>query len=181
MMEACMPGFDDANRKIIEGLRKKRLRLLIWGPGDPGKDGTAKAKANYEKRCLIRQTLKEKFPRSDVAFSEDLRTLELIGQLKQEAVHAKAAHAIIILALSRGADLELDHFVLNYKWFREKVWLLVPQEYLAKGSLVEDEVFKLIPQGQIQGFTAEEFDRSDVAKRMSVAIATTVAFNKKDA
>ena len=164
--------------KMDDKLRRKKLRLLIWGPGDPGNDGTPQAKKNYEKRCLIRTTLKEEFPRSDVVFSEDIITLKLIGTLKEEVVHAKAAHAVIVLDISRGSHLEIDHFVLRYEWFRKKVWLLVPQEFLTKGSLVEDAVYSLIPQDHIQGYTLEEFDRCDVAKQMSVRIATTVAFDK---
>lgn len=160
-----------------EVARHLYLKVLIWGPGEPGENSDDNAKAGYEKRCKIRETLKENFPNATVEFSEDLIEPDSIdGPLDQEARHARIAHLVIILDISRGADLELDYFS-KYPWFREKVWLLVPQKYLDSPGLA-DEVYKLIPERQRQGFTSEEFDRSDVAKVMSVKIVAHVAMDK---
>jgi hypothetical protein len=169
-----MNDFEHRAQEIIDLARQQRLNVLIWGPGDPGESGDPDAKKGYAKRCLIRKELRENFPRAEIKFSEELKeTITIRGTIPQETVHAASADLVIILDISRGADLELDHFT-KYSWFRKKVWLFVPQEYLDSAGLVA-EVFKLIPKDQRQGFTTEEFERCDVAKRMSVDVVTTVA------
>jgi hypothetical protein len=173
-----MNDFEHRAQEIIDSARQQRLNVLIWGPGDPGESGTPNSKKSYDKRCLIRKELRENFPRAEVKFSEELKeelkeTITIRGTIPQETVHAASADLVIILDISRGADLELDHFA-KYSWFRKKVWLLVPQKYLDTAGLVA-EVFNLIPKGQRQGFTDEQFERCDVAKQMSVDIVMTVA------
>lgn len=171
-----MKDYKEETRKTMDLARQQELTVLVWGPGDPGKSGSPEAIEAYEKRCLIRQVLRDKFPRSEIDFSENRPNEEILGQLEKQLVDASNADAVIILDMSRGAHLELDFFT-RYPWFREKVWLLVKREYLGTTGLVA-EVFKLIPQNQIQGFTDEEFKRSDVAKIMSVKAVTTVAVRK---
>jgi hypothetical protein len=169
-----MNDFEHEEQEIIALARQQRLKVLIWGPGDPGERDDPVAQKGYAKRRHIRGELKKNFPRSQVTFSEELEKSEvIIGTLTQEAIQAKIADLVIILDISRGADLELDYFT-KYSWFRQKVWLLVPKEYVNTTGIIA-EVFKLIPKDQMHGFTAEEFDRCDVAKIMSVNIVTTVA------
>jgi hypothetical protein len=175
-----MNQFEDEAQRIIDtAARQVELRVLIWGPGDPGEGGSPEAKDGYEKRCLIRKELREKFPQSQFEFSEDIHIRRIIGSVRREAVHAASAHLVIILDINcgaRGVHLEIDHFT-QYPWFRSKVWLLIPKEYLDTKGLVAD-VYKLIPDDQIQGYTPDQFKLCHVAKEMSVGIVETVATEK---
>lgn len=100
----------------------------------------------------------------------------LIGQLRIEALQAKIADLVLMLDLSRGADLELDHFVPTYPWFRAKVHVFLPAKYVSTKGLVAD-VFKYIPQDQIEGFSDKEFNRCDVATTKAVRVALSVAMD----
>jgi len=162
-------------KKFFEDVSFQRLDVLIWGPGDPEEnDDDAEAKKAYEKRCLMRATLREKYPRARVRFSEEIKKRNPeMSQLDQETFDAKFADLVIILDIGRGADLELDHFT-KFSWFRTKVYLFVPQKYLDAPGLA-DEVYKLIPEKQRKGYSPEEYERCDVAKVRTLDIMEIVA------
>lgn len=169
-----MNNFELEEQEFFDVACYQRLNVLIWGPGDPGENGDPEAKKAYEKRCLIRTVLLEKYPRSKVRFSEEIKKRNPeMSQLDQETFDAKFADLVIILDISPGAHLELNHFT-KYSWFRTKVCLFVPQKYLDTPGLA-DEVYKLIPEKQRKGFSPEEYERSDVAKVMAVNIVEIVA------
>ena len=160
--------YDEATKLNEHARQQAEFLVLIWGPG--------KNQAGYDKRCMIRDVLRNLFPRSKFDFSEDIQIPEIIGTLPKQAVQAKIAKLIIILDISRGAHFEINHFT-KYSWFLSKAWVLVPQEDLNRldeGGFAW-QALRLIPRQQIKGFTAEELARSDVAKVMSVDIVTTVA------
>ncbi len=160
--------------RIKEDIRYQPIRVLIWGPGSPRTEAGEKSK-EYLKREQIKQELSQRFPRAEVYFSEELMDIDLASErpLLQEAVHAKISDLIIILDLGRGAELELDHFVLQYPWFRNKVFLLIKEEYLNTHGLVI-EVFKYLPPHQIKGFSEDDFEKCTVASSLAVE-ATEVA------
>src|SRR6266576_329176 len=172
-----MNEFERREEESYSLARYQSLAVLIWGPGDPGENGDDEARQRYAKRCLIREVLREHFPRSTIRFSEEIKKRNsFTTQLDQERNDAYNADAVIILGMSRGTDLELDHLIVH-SWFRKKVWLLIPQQRLASPGLA-DEVYKLIPENQRSGFTPEEYERSDVAKVMSVNALDAVANTK---
>ena len=79
-----------------------------------------------------------------------------------------------MLDISRGTDLELDHFVPKYPWFRDKVFVLLPEQYVPPQGLVA-EVFDHLKDEQVQGFSQDEFDSCHVATVKAVKAAHTVA------
>lgn len=168
---------DDANR-IKEDAKNSALKILVWGPGNPGPSAEKNKKAAYEKRKQIKDVLRKEFPRSEVYFSEDkeMKAIsgDMIGQLEKEALQSAVADVIIMLDVGRGVDLELDHFVLTYPWFRDKVIVFLPAEYVSSKGLVS-EVFKYINTNQVEGFTKAEFDRCDVAKIKAVKAVQSIA------
>jgi hypothetical protein len=166
--------YKNEGRETTYLARQQQLIVLVWGPGDPGDFGSPEAKEAYGKRCLIRDVLRDMFPQSDIAFSRENQ--EILGQTDKLTLDAFDADAVIILDMSRGPHLELGRLT-KFPWFLEKLWLLERREYPGEPSLVAKQ-FKLIPQDQVQGFTDEEFRRSDVARIMSVKAVTTVAVRK---
>ena len=169
----------DAER-VRQDSRYEPITILVWGPGDPGQKASTDRRDSYLKRLQIKEVLREKFPRASVYFSEDPEMREvgtgIVGQLRIEALQAKISDLVIMLDLSRGADLELDHFVPTYPWFRDKVHILLPEKYLSGTSLVAD-VLKYVPRDQVEGFTDEEFKRCEVATMMAVRAAQSAALN----
>jgi hypothetical protein len=170
-----MSRYNEEIQRYIGDACQEELLVLIWGPGDPGESGSLEAKEGYRKRCLIRDALRESFPRSEVEFSEDLDTSNLTDLLLTEAVQAKVSDAVIILPISHGAYFELYYYSSKYEWFLEKAWVLAPQEYLDTTGFA-GELLKLLPKKF--GYTAEQFERSDTTK-ISLDIATAVATAKR--
>lgn len=81
-----------------------------------------------------------------------------------------------MLDLSRGADLELDHFVPTYSWFRDKVFVFLPQRYIPPRGLVR-EIFDYLKPEQVEGFSPKEFRECVVATEKAVQVAETVALD----
>lgn len=169
-----MSLYNDRKQRFFGNAREQELLMLIWGPGDPGEAGSPEATEGYKKRCQIRRALQENFPRSEIKFSEELDIDETMGLLRGEAVQAKIFDAVIILPISHGSYFELYYYSGKYSWFREKVWVLAPEEYLDTKSIAA-EVLKLFPNKV--SYTVEEFKRCDTTKK-SVNIATAVAVDK---
>ena len=170
----------DAEAQFRAFARNLPLRILVWGPGDPGPRATGTRRRQYQKRIQIRDVLRRTFPRADVRFSEDplLQAITAYagGQLRREAIHARLAHVVLMLTVSRGADLELDHFVPTYDWFREKVYVFMPQRHVRTAGLVRDVLDRLHPS-QVQGFTPRELTSCEVATVRSVEAVDAVATN----
>jgi hypothetical protein len=166
--------------ELRESARQAKLRVLIWGPGDPGPSAAPEAKQRYEKRLKMRKAVESTFPRAEVRFSEDPPLLALTatipGLLRKEAVHAKLAHVVLMLDISRGADLELDHFVPTYPWFRDKVYVFLPEAYVGTTGLVSD-VFKYLRPDQLLGYTAAEYGACSVATIKAIEIVDAVAIS----
>lgn len=167
--------------EIKEAARYQPIKVLVWGPGDPGPGASAEAKAGYQKRLQIRAVLRDRFPCAEVYFSEDAEMIQLTeglgGQLLKEAVQARLSDLVIMLDLGRGVDLELDHYIPTYDWFPRRVFLLVPKKYVDTKGLVREILDYLLPH-QIMGFTPEEFEVCTVAKEMAVAAALATALDR---
>lgn len=162
-------------RKLV---RKQELLVLVWGPGDPGSKASAVEKLGFNKRKQIKKEIEKVFSEADVRFSEDpvLRkmTSYLGRELMREMVHAKLADVVILLDISRGVDLEVDHFVETYEWFRNKAYVLIPQKYVKTKGLIAD-VFKNLRDGHLIGFTDYELKHCTVATKVCVGIVDEVA------
>jgi len=167
--------------EIREAAKLMHLKVLVWGPGDPGRRASADSKKAYQKRLQIKQEIKGAFPRSEVHFSEDKEMVDLAkglhGQLRKEAFQAIASDLVIMLDLGRGVDLELDHFLPTYSWFPPKVFLLLPRKYVNSKGLVK-EVYDHLKPDQIGGFTPRQFDKCHVATCMALDAALAYAFDK---
>lgn len=177
-----MTGFDKEADALHARAKQVQLKILIWGPGDPGPKARGKRRKGYNKRCKIREVLRKEFPNSEVYFSEDPEMQRLgdgvIGQLSAEALQAFIADLVLTLDISRGADLEVDHFVLKYSWFRNKVYVFLPQEHVSSPGLAR-EVFKWLPVGeQLIGYTKDEFEHCTLATETAVKIVQTAAVLK---
>ena len=173
-----MSQYREMAKRIRERARYEAINILVWGPGDPGPDAPQERRLAYAKRIQIRDVLRKEFPLAEVHFSEDPEMIRIAdgiyGQLRKEALQASISHLILMLDISRGVDLELDYFVPKYPWFRDKVFVFLPEQYVASQGLVA-EVFDYLKEEQIQGFSQEEFDSCHVATVKAVNVAHTVA------
>ncbi len=158
--------------------RKQELLVLVWGPGDPGSKASANAQLGFRKRKQIKAEIEQIFPGANVRFSEDSDLQNMTDymrrQLRREMVHARIADVIVVLDVSRGADLEVDHFIQKYAWFREKAYVLLPQKYVGTKGLVAD-VFDLLPRRQLIGFTEDELKTCHVATQVCISIVDEIA------
>ena len=98
------------------------------------------------------------------------------GQLRKEALQAKISDLVIMLDLSRGVDLELDHFIPTYPWFRDKAFIFLPNKYMDLKGLTK-EVIDNLNQNQIIGFSNQEFKDCKVATQKAVDVAQTIAMD----
>jgi hypothetical protein len=80
-----------------------------------------------------------------------------------------------MLDIGRGVDLELDHYVEDYPWFRNKVHVFLPEKHVPPRGLVR-EVFERLMQNQFEGFTDTEFANCTVATVKAVRPALGIAF-----
>lgn len=181
-----MIGFRDAAEELKDCAQEgAELRVLIWGPGNPGEHAPENRVLAWKKRCLIRKVLRSVFPCSDIKFSEEIDTPKGdLDLLVRETAHAAKADVVIILDMSPGANVERDYFIPRYNWFRQKVFLLVPKQKdgdprPSDESGPRGDIYRAIPDRQIKIFTKKQFDDSDVAKKISVDIVTTVALLKR--
>lgn len=168
---------EDAER-IKQDAKYEPITILIWGPGNPGQRAPLERRKAYNKRLQIKEALIKEFPRASIHFSEDTEMVEIgegiIGQLRIEALQARVSNIVLMLDVSRGTNLELDHFVPMYPWFRDKVHVFLPEKYVTAQGLVS-EVLKYVPHDQVEGFSDEEFDRCDVATIKAVRAALSAA------
>lgn len=166
-----MSNFQVSSDEIEKQARKQSLKILIWGPGNPGKKSNPKQKKAYKKRLQIRDSIRKEFTEAEVFLSEDPEmqkmTEKFSTELLRQAAQAAAADCIIMLDLGRGVDLELDHFVPKYSWFRTKVHIFLPKKYKDTRGLVK-EIYKLVSKDQISYFTPTEFEKCTVAKEKAV-------------
>lgn len=177
-----MPDWRAEAQEIRKSFRYENIKILVWGPGDPGDGASQDKRLAYAKRLQIRDILRQEFPRAEVYFSEDPEMIQISegirGQLRKEALQARTADLVLMLDISRGTDLELDYFVPKYPWFREKVYIFLPEEYVRSRGLVR-EILDYLHPNQIEGFTDDEFRKCHVATRKAVSIAETVALDKR--
>jgi len=177
-----MPDWQAEANEIRASAHFEAIKILVWGPGDPGAGASEERRRAYAKRVQIKDVLRREFPRAEVYFSEDTEMINLSqgirGQLRREALQARSADLVIMLDISRGADLELDHFVPTYPWFREKVYVFLPEAFVPPRGLVS-EVFDYLRRDQVEGFTDQEFTECHVATRKAVQIGETVALEKR--
>lgn len=173
-----MSGWQLAEEELRKLARKQRLRLLVWGPGDPGPHPSRREERRYRKRLQIRTVLQSVFTESEVNFSEDpvmqRLTTHVGGQLRAEAIHAKLAHVVLMLAIGRGVELELDYFVPTYSWFRDKVFVFLPDRYMRTTGLVSD-VLRFLRRDHVIGFSSSDFLSCRIATEMSVEVVDAVA------
>lgn len=157
------------------------LKILVWGPGDPGEDASPEKQGAFKKRLQIKDVLKEQFPRSEVHFSEDSEMIQITtgieGQLRKEALQARTADMVLMLDISRGVDLELDYFLPRFPWFRDKVHVFLPQQYVSSKSLVK-VILDYLRSDQFEGFTDEDFQTCTLATRKAVKATVGFALDK---
>ncbi len=173
-----MPNYGQEANEIRANSHYEHIKILVWGPGNPGTGATPDRQRAYEKRLQIRDVLRTRFPRAEVYFSEDPEMIQITegipGQLRKEALQAKISDLVLMLDISRGADLELDHFVPTYPWFRDKVHVFVPERYMPPSGLVS-EVFNYLRPEQIEGYSDADFEACVVATQKAVQVAEYVA------
>jgi hypothetical protein len=178
-----MTYFTEEADDIRNRARNVRLRILVWGPGKPEPTASPRERLGYEKRCQIKEVLRDSFKNAEVYFSEDPE-MEAIGadiedKLLKEALQASASDLIVILAISRGSELELDYFVPTYPWIRDKIHVFLPKRYVSPPSNgLVSEVFKYLRPEQVEGYTDSEFKRCKVATEKAVRVADTFALRK---
>jgi len=177
-----MSSWADEARDTLAVAKFETLRILVWGPGDPGVGAPPERVDAYNKRLQIRDELRKQFPRAEVFFSEDPEMQALgppeMSQLEREALQASGANLVLMLDISRGTDLELDHFVPTYSWFRDKVYVLLPERYVPPRGLAK-EVFDYIRPTQVVGYSDDEFKLSKVVRERAVNVATIIAMKKR--
>lgn len=178
-----MPRYEvykEEAKRIRENAMHEPIVILVWGPGDPGENAPSDKCKAYEKRLKMKTHLKQKFPRAEVFFSEDKKMKELTqtgqSQLQAEAMQAKIANLILMLDLGRGVDLELDYFVPKYPWFRDKVYVFLPIQYVSTKGLVA-EVFDKLESNHIIGFSEQEFKSCKLVTEKTFEVAHTVAMD----
>lgn len=159
--------------------RDERLVIFVWGPGEPADDTE---NIYYDKRVEMKKKLDKEFDLSEVYFSEDeipQETTSYMGStLRSEALQARLSDVILLLPVSRGSDLELDYFVPHFPRIKEKVVIFIPEEYKKTKGLI-GEVYGMLEQHQIIGYTEEELEVCNVAKIKSVnAVLGMIIYNK---
>ncbi len=167
-------GFTAGAQILKQRAKGYPVKVLVFGPGEPASDATPEQRKGYEKRCQIREEVSKEFPMAEVHFPEDPEMITIAdgirGQLRKEALQAKLSDIVIILDISRGADLEIDHFISKYSWVRDKVHIFLKEEYFKaykeEKSLVA-EVLKQINPNQIESFTDEDFKLCRIATEMA--------------
>jgi hypothetical protein len=150
------------------------LKVLVWGPGDPGAGASEEVRKGYEKRLQIKEQIQTNFPNATVRFSEDPEMQEMgypgMTKLEQETEHAYWADLIVSLFISRGAYFELDYMIPAFSWIRDKVYLLLPDRYVSTEGFIK-ELYNFLRPVQIKGYTDEEYRICKVATERSLEIA----------
>src|ERR1043165_7933030 len=134
-----MPKWKQEAQDLLRQCRNEPIKILVWGPGDPGPKAPREKQKAYRKRLKIRKVLRSRFPFAEVYFSEDpeMKALRLTGMsdLDLEMLQATFADLIIMLDITRGVDLELDYFLPNFPWFRDKAYIFLPEQYVSTNGL----------------------------------------------
>jgi hypothetical protein len=171
---------DDRFKKLFRVVRQQELVILVWGPGDPGPAGDPQITLYWRKRNQIRDALQARFPNAEVLFSESsaLRdhTRHLGTLLVEERAHAEIADCILILDVSRGASLELDHFSADPAIAR-KIRLLIPSRYVGGTGLISGVHEKV----RVAGFTDDDLNTCRVASEIAPNLVEAVAIEKMTA
>lgn len=176
----------DWNREaqdIFDDSKHERLLILVWGPGVPDASTPADRRKGYEKRIQIKEVLTAEFPRASVHFSEDPDMLALglptMSRLDLERLHAAIADLIIILPISPGSQLELNHFIPTAPAIRDKISVLLPERHKSSPGLVTQEILDFLKKVKIIGYTQDEWDVCKVATEKSVQIGLEAALKKR--
>ncbi len=172
--------YKEEAKRIRENARHEPIIILVWGPGEPSEHASPEKCKAYEKRLKMKTHLKDEFPRAEVFFSEDVEMKGLAqkgqSQLQAQAMQAKIANLILMLDLGRGVDLELDHFVPKYPWFRDKVYVFLPMQYVSTKGLVA-EVLDKLESNHVIGFSEQDFESCNLVKETVVQVVNTVAMD----
>ncbi len=172
--------YKERAKRTRENARHEPIVILVWGPGNPSENASPEKHKAYKKRLEIKKQLKKKFPRAEVFFSEDKEMKKPAqtgqSQLQAEAMQAKNADLILMLDLGRGVDLELDHFIPKYPWFRDKAYVFLPIQYVSTKGLVA-EVLDKLESNHIIGFSEQEFKSCKLVTEKAFEVAHTVAMD----
>lgn len=175
-----MSFVDDRFNALYGSARSQELLVLVWGPGDPGPGADATARLYWEKRNQIQAAVKARFPNSEVLFSESAvlreRTKHLGNLLTEELVHAHIADCILILDVSRGASLELDHFSGDPS-IAKKMRLLIPERFVGGTGLISTVHQKV----HVTGFSEDQLHACQVATELAPNLVEAVAIEKMQA
>jgi len=167
-----MTKFEQDIKDFLNKVKKTtHMNILVWGPGDPGPTGLDYNKKAYAKRLQIKDVLKATFDDVDVFFSEDpemrVATDLTSNELLREAIQVEKADIIIVLDVSRGTNLELDHYILSNARSRDKFHVFIHQNYFPVTGLVKS-VFDKLSDDQIEGFSDDDFDKCSLATKKAV-------------
>ena len=146
-------------KRIINLAYQMPVRVLVWGPGQTDEKG-------YAKRKEIKDEIRRRFPNSEVYFSEDKELRSITGSLPTliaEIVHARAAHIVIVLGISRGAEIEIDHLSQDATIAR-KLWVLLPDKFYPLSGLAAEKLRGI----ELEFFSEAEFEDSTLASSKCV-------------
>lgn len=145
----------DRLRRFKAAAREVPLVVLVWGPGPTSVERGLTMSLIWTKRNEIRSRLKAHFPRSEVFFSEDPELRRNVGDLPtvlaEELAEAWVSDCIIVLDVSRGAHVEVDHFS-HIPEIAAKMHVFLPEEYVGHG-LARDVHRKV---ASVNGFTDDD-------------------------
>lgn len=152
--------------------RGEKIVVVVWGPGESDEKG-------YKKRLKIQDEIAKHFEHAKVYFSEDIDEVEMPNatNLLTGAVHAYVADVVIALDKGRGVHLEIDRSIENFRWIRDKLFILTNKEHINSGGLT-DELYDKLSSTQLMGFTTKQFDECAVATKMAIE-AVQIACTRK--
>jgi hypothetical protein len=85
---------------------------------------------------------------------------------------------IVILDVSRGADVEIDHFVMNVPGIRDRLFVLLPAEHADSNGLANRVLDRLDRETQVREFTQNQLEDSVVASQMAVECALEIVMER---
>lgn len=151
-------------RKLKASARGVPLVILVWGPGAPGATASPTMALLWAKRREIRSRLRVEFPHSEVFFSEDPELRRNVDDLPtvlaEELAEAWVSDCIIVLDVSRGAHVEVDHFSAIPE-IAAKMHVFLPEEYVDRG--LAREIHRRV--ASVNGFTDDDLRECNVLGR----------------
>lgn len=155
-------GFSE-NLQILDlKVRMTRANVLIWGPGDKDE--------NYPKRVELRDGLRERFPKADIQFSEEvgyppgLEWLADRNPVVQQVAHLETCLVCIVLDVAKGPGEEIATFLQGA--YGQKLFVLTPERFKDSRSFPA----AVRERGSQEFFSDEEFTQGKLVDRAYIRI-----------